>query len=209
MTLARRLGWSTFVLFTFCAGSSSASIFARTKLWPVNPSNGLTEIPVCIEDDASTTQKRGGIYAALLYDRNPSVSDVVLRVRAAMASSWESVSSVRFTDWRMCGALSQDAQNSAVHVYIHPDAPNASRIGTDARGSRGVNFKPWGSDATANICIKYNAGRARMQYDYSCVEQYAIHEFGHALGFLHEWYNPATPASCTQWKQTNQSNDWG
>jgi hypothetical protein len=200
---------SAIALSTLSSAPASAAIFAKSQLWPQDAS-GLTTLPVCVEDDSSATQKRGGIYAFFIYDPNPSLAEVVQHVRAAVNASWSSVSSVRFTDWRACSALSDDERGRAMHLYIHPDAANASMIGTDTRGaSRGVNFKPWGSESTANICIRYNGWTTHMTYDFSCVEQYAIHEFGHALGFLHEWYNPSTPSACTQKKQSVQSGDWG
>ncbi len=197
--------------FLLVSDSASAAIFAADKRWPVAADgSGLTVIPVCIADDSDVTEKAGGIYALFLYDPNPTLAQVVSHVRAAVESSWESVSGVRFVDWRMCSALDAADLSGAIQVYINPDAANASSIGTDTRGAtHGVNFKPWGSSTTANLCITYDAATLHMRYDFSCVEQYSIHEFGHALGFLHEWYNPATPASCTQTKQSVQPSDWG
>jgi hypothetical protein len=37
-----------------------------------------------------------------------------------------------------------------------------------------------------------------MEYHFECVEQYAIHEFGHVLGFDHEWLHPKTPRACLE-----------
>ena len=79
-------------------------------------------------------------------------------------------------------------------MLIHPDVPNDSSVGTGARGTT-TRFKPWGNDF--NRCIQYNPGTTHVEYRFDCVEQYAIHEFGHVLGFAHEWNHPDTPASCS------------
>lgn len=56
-----------------------------------------------------------------------------------------------------------------------------------------VEFMPWGRDAQ---CITYDWSTTHVEYTYDCVEQYAIHEFGHVLGFGHEMSHPKAPSAC-------------
>jgi subtilisin-like proprotein convertase family protein len=50
----------------------------------------------------------------------------------------------------------------------------------------GINLQPWGTLRTdPSHCVELFDG-----YSFDCVEQYAIHEFGHALGLLHEMTHP-------------------
>jgi hypothetical protein len=103
----------------------------------------------------------------------------------------------------MCNDLSTAEREKSVGLFIHKDADNKSFIGTGALGkttpdNRGIQFKPWGN--SFNRCIGYNWRTTHVEYSYDCVEQYAIHEFGHALGFLHEWKHPLTPSKCQAFK---------
>ena len=76
---------------------------------------------------------------------------------------------------------------------------------TDAT-DHAVNIKPWagGVDWADKIYyIKYNAAHLQLEYHYDCAIQYALHEFGHALGFLHEWEKPSAPQACLDvWKNS-------
>ncbi len=184
---------------------AEASVFRNGGIWPHN-AQGYTRVPVCIISASSAEQKGDGADAGLIHDRNPSLADVISHVRAALASSWERVSSVRFVGWRSCDDLSAAQKAEAVGLFIHPDIGNAAHNGYDqARNgmtpddAAGVHFKPWGN--SFNRCIVYNWNTTHMEYSFACVEQYAIHEFGHTLGFQHEWIHPDTPAACSDYEQ--------
>jgi len=189
---------SLLPLVLLCAApdSAHASIFANSARWPIG-ADGLASIDVCVETDSAVNERADGAAGGLIHDRNPSLDEVVAHVRAALHASWESVSAVRFGDWRSCGALSPSELATHVRVYLNPNASNEAIIGTAARGAQhGVSIMPWGN--TFNRCIKYNWARARVGYSFDCVEQYTIHEFGHTLGFLHEDTHPLSSDACLQ-----------
>jgi len=184
-------------LFTQIA---SASVFLDYVTWPKG-NDGFTTINVCIVDGSTAQEKGDGAFAGFIHDANPSLADVISRIRIALANTWEANSGVRFKGWKTCSQLSQAEQYQALGVYISPDAANESGVGVYmTRGqvtvaAHGVSIKPWGNDF--NRCIYYNGFTTHMSYKYDCAEQYAIHEFGHAIGFMHEWRHPLKPASCT------------
>lgn len=180
------------------APSAQASVFQTSARWTPN-SKGYVVIQVCVIEGSDTTEKGDGAQAGLIHDTNPSLAAVLQRVKVALINSWEKYSSVRFVGWKMCNDLTTAERAQTVGLFIHPDAENRSFIGTDGRGkttpdNRGIQFKPWGN--SFNRCIDYNWRTTHVEYSYDCVEQYAIHEFGHALGFLHEWTHPLTSSAC-------------
>jgi hypothetical protein len=106
-----------------------ASVFKNDVKWPIN-GDGYAIIPVCIVAGSSADQRRD----MTMHDPNPDLGTVIDRVRFALPNSWEKNSAVRFVGWQNCDDLSESDKNEAVGIYIHPDAPNSSRIGTDAKG---------------------------------------------------------------------------
>ncbi|WP_437320786.1 hypothetical protein [Sorangium sp. So ce385] len=175
--------------------SAEASVFDSATRWPED-ADGYVRIPVCIDATSSAQQRADGAAGGLIHAPNPSLAEVVTRVRTALQGSWERWSSVRFTGWESCDSLLPATRMSYVGVRIHPDAPNQSdSIGVYNKGGL-VQFNPWGAEF--NRCIKYNWQTARVEYSFDCVEQYAIHEMGHAIGFMHEWHHPLVPSGCSQ-----------
>ncbi len=200
--LHNRICWLSFltlVLFlTGFVGAAEASVFDNTVRWPTD-SDGITRIPVCIVAGSSATQYHS---ADLLNEvPGPGLAAVINQIRYALATSWEEYSSVRFVSWQDCDDLSSFDQNDYVHLYIHPDRGNNAILGKNAKGKTansdgalgGIGFKPWGNGGQ---CIDYTFP-ASFTHRYDCVEQYAIHEFGHVLGFKHEWTHPLRPSGCT------------
>jgi Astacin (Peptidase family M12A) len=153
----------------------------------------LTNIPVCIWDGSSSAQ-----YVFGVVKKSPSLDEVIMHVRGALKNSWEKYSSVRFIGFEYCNTLSTSELAKCIRLYIHPDAPNNSIIGKAALQYSGITtqFKPWGNDGQ---CIRYVF--PIVQHIFDCVEQYAIHEFGHAIGFGHEWETSQTPDSCSNTKE--------
>ncbi|WP_148313709.1 hypothetical protein [Sorangium cellulosum] len=133
--------------------SAEASVFDSASRWPED-ADGYVRIPVCVDPTSSAVQRADGAAGGLIHAPNPSLADVVTRVRAALQGSWERWSSVRFTGWESCDSLLPATRMTYVGVRIHPDAPNQSdSIGVYNKGGS-VQFKPWGADF--NRCIKYN-----------------------------------------------------
>lgn len=190
---------------------ASASIIKTTVKWPTG-SDGLARINVCIVAGSSTQQRGDGAQAGLIHDPNPTLPQVLERVRAALSNTWEAYGNVRFIGWRNCAELTSAEQANSIGLYIHPDSNNQTTgLGTEIKGNvattrPAVAFKPWGN--SFNRCIYYNAATTHVAYQYDCAEQYAIHEFGHALGYQHEWEHPLKPSTCSESSkyQLNQQN---
>jgi len=201
-----------------------ASIFVDRWKWPKNnDEGGYTNIPVCIHyEQSSSTENKSGFYAWFPIQSNPSLDCVIERVQAALSNSWEKHSAVRFVNWKKCEDLTQQERDASIHLYINPDAPNNSFIGILSKGKGGdgtgdkqngddinnpfkaTSLKPWGNNSQ---CIKWSWFAFSFRYHYDCAEQYAIHEFGHAIGFHHEWLHPLKPKDCQPDGETYDPND--
>lgn len=101
-------------------------------------------------------------------------------VESAIVGSWQRHSSVRFEDWGAC----EDRDPAAyVRLGVSRDRPRTRGLGTRLAGAEAgvmLNFTdPW------PYC--------RAEDRRGCIENIAIHEFGHVLGFAHEQNRSDTP----------------
>lgn len=117
-------------------------------------------------------------------------------VRAAITNTWQRHSGLTFGGWGQCSTTFQGIR---IEVVDEADSPRVERFGMRLKGLRNgmeLNFRfvrfqaeccsrPWPFDD----CTLEQNRRA-------CIEATAIHEFGHALGFVHEQRHPDTPESC-------------
>jgi hypothetical protein len=174
---------------------AQASVFDNSGRW-VTSYDGYTYVPVCIDPSSSTTQRGDGANAGLIHAPNPSVSDVIGKVRTALSNSWEKWSSVRFIGWQYCNTLSATQLRESVSLFVGPGAENVTSNSSPLGARMHTQFAAWGKQF--NRCISYNWSTARVEYSFACAEQYAIHELGHVIGFQHEWLHPRRPASCPQ-----------
>jgi hypothetical protein len=190
---------ATFIGLLLIATSTCAFVCDNDLRWPIGD-DGYALIPVCIVEGSSTAQESGNKY--LPHEPNPTLEVFLERVRAVLSSGWETHSGVRFVDWRPCAVLSDVERSKSVGLFIHPDAINSSFVGTKAMGkSKGTQFIPWGFGAS---CIEFSFRSFRYEYKYDCMEQFALHEFGHAIALKHEWLHPLTPESCSSTRNTTE-----
>ncbi len=221
--LLPRIALTAMVLL--CLGvavSAEAAVFDldlswRTKDKDGNYPAGYTYIKICVVSGSDSYRKpeTPNLPTASV----PSLDTVVGKVRDALRRSWEEHSSIRFIGWENCADLSDAQQKEYVGFFTHSDIPNQSGGGPQLKGKTdpahyetvdgkqqlkgpgGPQFAPFGN---LSPCIKIGGAldSAKNLYYFDCAREYAIHEFGHTIGFQHESPHPLAPTGCRSAKET-------
>lgn len=117
----------------------------------------------------------------------------------ALEDSWEKESRIDFHDFRLCSDLTQAEQDEAVGWrYAFKDIQK-SRVGYDDCKGRVTS---------TNFCIQSGVPRSYVsacteEKNYEkCAKQYAIHEFGHVIGFDHGFDRWDRPCGCELTSET-------
>jgi hypothetical protein len=108
------------------------------------------------------------------------------RVRSAIAASWQAASALRFHGWATC-----HEHFAGIRIRIADEAPHTKGTGRELYGLKdgmvlNFAFKQW----TSSQC-----GEPQSQREH-CIRAFAVHQFGHALGFVREDAKPDAPADC-------------
>ena len=111
-------------------------------------------------------------------------------VQDAVATTWEAVSSVRFTGWRDCAASGAD-----IRIRVDESGPR-SYVGKNVLGRSPAMWLNFTFNSWSPSC------QATRE---ACIRTIAVHEFGHAAGFEHEQLQADAPQACVDHlKQTGQ-----
>ena len=125
------------------------------------------EIAVCWEDSTNAP------------DNSDELKDEVKR---AVLETWGKHSKIRFVGWDVCSETSR-----GVRIQIDDTFPHVKALG------RGVDGKANG--VVLNFTFEEYQPICKDKLR-DCVRRYAVHEFGHVLGFAHEHNHPDTPSEC-------------
>lgn len=121
---------------------------------------------------------------------NPENADAVSRewVRSAITRTWEAESALRFYGWGKCVEKSR-----GIRIKIADDWPVVYALGVKLDGLK--------DGMVLNFSFNFDASWKAACGDKPrhCVELTAIHEFGHAIGLVHEHARPDMPAHVRGW----------
>lgn len=177
MTHARHRLCSTGLLafaasFAYISGVHAALFSGSSNaVWPVD-STGAFKILVCSVDDATAAYNQ--------------------QLETVLTGSWEENSKIDFWGFQNCSTYTQTERDSAIGWKFSDSSTPHAAIGYE---------RCKGKTTATDFCVQTGPSpntsvcRDRANFD-RCFDQYAIHEFGHALGFMHGQQRMDRPCGC-------------
>jgi hypothetical protein len=115
-------------------------------------------------------------------------------VRDAISKTWEAEANINFTGWGTCASGAM-----GIRIQVADENPHVGTLNSPL-DEFGTVLDGYVNGVTLNF--DYSTRRDCMNNKEWCMRRHAVHEFGHALGFLHEQNRADNPAWCTEPRRT-------
>jgi hypothetical protein len=122
-------------------------------------------------------------------------------VRAAVENTWQKHSPLTFSQW---GACTPDAWG--IRILIDDSGPHTKGLG------RQIGWNEDGSIKRNGMVLNFTFTQWNPACSVTreqCIRNIAVHEFGHALGFMHDRSLYDTPGECAKMQAGDDAPDGG
>jgi len=172
-----------FIMLTLMMGVSYGGFYVKNIIFEKDINNQV-KIPVCWKSDSMQYQKERKW------------------IKDAITSSWQANSQIIFTEWNKCKGGSVSGPMEYISITLHNSKNSrAPRTYTSLFGNQilfdtatpssmeiEITYNHKKLSSTSNPTLEF-VNNHRQEY----IKANAIHEFGHALGLLHEHIRKDTP----------------